>query len=186
MAETGCLRDMAVQNLEVASSGVQLTQYTGYTKDQADGAAVTTTLTNSDHGSIVKTAFNCNNGETAIINLPATVVNGFKCRIVLTADPAGTGTLTIRTNVAGNRLLSGGVIVASATAATSACANAVPASNDSSVSLTFTGAATNCDFAAGSVIEVEGIATATTSPGYLLTGYVLGFGTGTGGSIGFA
>ena len=90
------------------------------------------------------------------------------------------------TNVAGNRLLTGGVIVASATAATSACANAIPAINDTSVLLTFTGAATNCVFAAGSVVEVEGIASATTAPGYLLTGYMLGLGNGTGGSIEFA
>ena len=194
MAELGCLKDGHFQNLQVegklvcgGSSGVEITQFTGVTKDIADGAAVETTLTNADHGCIVKWAFDFTAAETSTINLPATVVNGFRCRIVLTADPTNGGVGTIRTNVAGNRLLTGGVIVASASHADSACDNAIPATNDTSVSVAFTGAAGgNCDFAAGSVIDVVGIASATTAPGYLLTGYVLGLGTGTGGAIVFS
>jgi hypothetical protein len=194
MAEVGCLKDGHFQNLQVEGkldvavnpqSGVEITQFTGVTNAIDDGASEVTTLTNADHGSIVKWAFDFSTGETSIINLPATVVNGFHCRIVLTADPTHNGVGTIRTNVAGNRLLTGSVIVASTTHADSACANAIPATNDTSLNLVFTGATSNCDFAAGSVIDVVGIASATTAPGYLLTGYVLGLGTGTGGAIAF-
>ena len=194
MGEAGCLKDIKCQNLEIEGkllceqSGVEITQFTGVTKDIADGAAVVTTLTNVDHGSIVKCAFDFSTAETSTINLPATVVNGFRCRIVLTADPVHNGVLTIRTNVAGNRLLTGSVIVASAGVATAAAGVIVPAANDTSVSLEFTGVHGGaCVFGAGSVIDVVGIASATTAPGYLLTGYVIPLGDGAaGGTIDFA
>ena len=183
MAETGCVRDLAVQNLEVAGTA-QYTPFTGRILTIANGA-VTTTLTNANHGMIIKCAHAFANGANNIINLPATVVDGFRCKIVLTADAGADGTLVVRTNVAGNRLLCGGYVNYSATAAASAGGEDFPAVDDSSVSVTFTGAATDCVFGQGTVIDVEGVASAP-NPGYILEMHVVGNGDSDGGGIAFA
>ena len=184
MAETGCLKNMQVQNLEVTGTA-QLTPFTGRILTIADAAADETTLTNAHHGMIIKSQFDFSATETATINLPATVVDGFRCKIVLTADAGADGTLVVRTNVAGNRLLCGGYVNYSATAAGSAGGEDFPAVDDSSVSVTFTGAATDCVFGQGTVIDVEGVASAP-NPGYILEMHVVGNGDSDGGGIAFA
>jgi hypothetical protein len=184
MAESGCVRDLAVQNLEVAGTA-QLTPFTGRILTVVDAAAAVTTLTNAHHGMIIKHGFDFSVTETAIINLPATVVDGFRCKIVLTAAPTAAGVLTVRTNVGTNRLLCGGYVNYSATAATSAGGEDFPATDDSDVSVAFTGLATNCIFGIGTVIDVEGVASAP-SPGYILSINSVGQGTGVGGGIAFA